>query len=111
MLTTISTGIAGLAVRADGAIAEGYNPDISVNDNVPGAGLISEMAGGVFFFVYIILGVGLALAAMLWGLGKIVKNQTMQSVGIGAVVTILVAAVIVGGVNGLIAWASSRNLV
>lgn len=110
MLTTITTGISGMAVRASGAVADGFDPDIQVNENVPGAGLITDMAGGVFFYIYIILGVGLGLAAMLWGLGKIIKNQTMQTVGVGAIVTILVAACITGGVNGLIAWASRQSL-
>ncbi|MGP5030713.1 hypothetical protein ACTXJG_04650 [Glutamicibacter arilaitensis] len=110
MLTTISTGLSGLAARAAVIAEDGYNPDIQVNENVPGSGLMSDMAGGVFFYIYICLGVGVALAALMYGLGKIFKNQTMQTVGLGAIAAVLVSAIFVGGANGLVAWFSSRNL-
>lgn len=108
MLTNIATAVTSLA--ADVASADGYDPKIKVNDDVPGSEFAGDMAGGVFFYIYIGLGVGLALAAMLWGVGKIAKNQSMQSVGVVAILAILGSAVIVGGTNGLIAWFSSRNL-
>lgn len=110
MLTSIAGAVPTAASKGANVMAEGYDPEIGVNENVPGAEFASDMAGGVFFYIYIGLGVGLGVAAMLWGLGKILKNQAMQSVGIGAILAILGAAVIVGGVNGLIAWFSSRNL-
>ncbi|MGO2069215.1 hypothetical protein [Glutamicibacter arilaitensis] len=113
MLTTISTAASALAAKANvGVLAKtsGYNPNIGVNDDVPGAAFAADMAGGVFFYAYIGLGVALVLAGLLWGLGKLSKNQGMQSIGIGAVVTVLIAAVLVGSANGLIAWFSSQNL-
>ncbi|MGP5015544.1 hypothetical protein ACTXJX_17275 [Glutamicibacter ardleyensis] len=112
MLNTISTAVTAVAAKTNAltVTADGYNPNIGVNDDVPGAAFASDMAGGVFFYAYIGLGVALVLAGLLWGIGKLSKNQGMQSVGVGAVVTVLIAAVLVGSANGLIAWFSSQSL-
>lgn len=89
---------------------KGYNPNIGVNENVPGKQFALDMAGGFFFFAYISLGVALVLAAITWGFGKLTKTGMAQQVGGMALVVVLVVAVVVGSANGLIYWFSTRNL-
>lgn len=73
-------------------------------DFFPFMASLREAAGGGLATALIVSVVLLALAAVMWGVGKISGARSMQSVGFGAFCIVAVVAVLIGAANGIAAW-------
>jgi hypothetical protein len=70
---------------------------------------LREAAGGGLAAALVVSVVLLALAAVMWGVGKIAGARSMQSVGFGAFCVTGVVAVLIGAANGIAVWGSNLD--
>lgn len=85
-----------------------YDPGLSPSDEGLPAGAIGwlkKFGGGVLMIAFIIAAVALVGAIIVWAIGTFGnQNQRMSSGGGKALVICAVAAIILGGVNGIVRW-------
>jgi len=103
-VTTISAGVFTVAtVTAGGARAD--SPNIQPNaSGVPGIGSFREIAGGVATAALIACGLALIISAIVWAVGSNSNNFQHTQKGKTGVLYSFVAAVLIGGVNVIIAF-------
>lgn len=86
------------------------DPQVTANNNAPWMSALRDIAGMVMVsaivlaVIIIIIGVVLAIA------GKLGSMQSAQSAGWMILVWGLVGAAVIGGVSGLVMWATTINL-
>lgn len=65
---------------------------------------LKDMVGGVQSVGIVVCVCVMVIAAILWGAGKISGAGTMQKVGVGAMLSAFVAAVVIGMSGSAIQW-------
>jgi hypothetical protein len=80
-------------------------PPISPNsDGLPGVGEAEHIVGALLTFGVIAAVAGLAVSAIVWGVGGHSSNPQMAHRGKSGVLIALVAALLIGGANILVAF-------
>lgn len=88
-------------------VTAGADPGVDFNWGFfPFMQTLRDAAGGGLATALIVSVVVLALAAVMWGAGKIAGARSMQSVGFGAFCVAAVVTVLIGAANGIAAWGS-----
>jgi predicted secreted protein len=94
------------AVSVLGAIDPGVTP----NDSAPWMPALRQIAGMVLTTTIVIAVILLVIAAVTWAVGKATHNSQAQSVGVGGMIIIGIAAAVIASASGLIMWFTSVNL-
>jgi len=91
-------------------ITAAVDPGVGFNfDFFPFMETLREAAGGGLATALVVSVVLLALAAVMWGVGKIAGARSMQSVGFGAFCVTAVVAILIGAANGIAVWGSNLD--
>jgi hypothetical protein len=96
----ISSFSGAVAVRA-GADSPNIHPNSS---GVPGLGSLRDIAGGIATAALIACGIALIVSAVMWSLGSHSQNFQHTQKGKNGVLYSCGAAVLIGGVNLIIAF-------
>ncbi|MGP5015545.1 hypothetical protein ACTXJX_17280 [Glutamicibacter ardleyensis] len=80
-------------------------------DNIPGLAdsPLNDVAGMWLWIGFIVCVVGLVTGALIFAFGKIRGRRGFTQTGLIAVPIALVGAVVLGGINGAVAWSSTNE--
>jgi small multidrug resistance pump len=98
------------ALTSLSVMAKGYNPGITPNFNAPWLPSVQSVGGMIVATAIVLLGVLIVIGAVTWVVGKLGSFGNAQSAGLTIILVGVVAAVIIGSVGGIIAWASGIPL-
>lgn len=97
--------VVGITIVLTTATAFAADPGISPNSTgVPGIGSFREIAGGLATAALIACGVGLIISSVIWAIGSNTQNMHHTQKGKSGVLISMGAALLIGGVNLIIAF-------
>lgn len=103
--------LASAAVPLFSAVLVGsIDPGVTPNDSAPWMPALRQIAGMVLTTTIVIAVILLVIAAIIWAIGKATHNSQAQSVGVGGMIIVGLAAAIIASASGLIMWFTGLNL-
>lgn len=96
-----------------GHITAAFDPGLTPNEGGLPPGVVQwlrEFGGGVLLVGFVIAAIALVISAVVWAVGSFgTRNQQMASFGGKGVLISVIAALVMGAGNRLIAWAGSTG--
>lgn len=89
---------------------EKIDPGVKANGSAPWMGALRDVAGMIMVSAIVIAVIIVIIGVVLAVAGKLGAMQTAQSAGWMILVWGLVGAAVIGGVSGLIMWATTINI-
>lgn len=102
--------INSLVERGVVALVPRIDPGVTPQNNLPFVAFLVKVAGNIQYVGIVVVVVMLVISVVAWAVGQSQGNPNMSSTGKIGVIVSIVAAVIVGSANGLVAWGSTQNI-
>jgi len=84
--------------------------DIEPDYSAPWMGLLGDGVGWLVGTFLIVIGALLAVGVLIWLAGKLGGSSRAQDVGVTFVLWVVIGAIVLGGIGGIIAWASGLDV-
>lgn len=86
--------------------------DITITPNAkfPGYSWLQSFAGSIGGLLLVVCAIAFILAAILFGIGYATGNEKLKQGALVGIVSVLIAAILIGSVSGFINWSSKQNV-
>lgn len=91
-------------------VSAGVNPGIEPDMTAPWMDALRQIGGWILGSVIVALAIFGVIAVIVWIAGKATGSGRTQEASLSTLLWVLLAAAIVGGISGAIAWAGGIKL-
>src|SRR5699024_9245073 len=84
--------------------------DIEPDYSAPWMGLLGDGVGWLVGTFLIVVGALVEVGVLIWRAGKFGGSSGAQDVGVTFVLWVVIGAIVLGGIGGIIAWASGLDV-